>query len=298
MLHPVLEKQVIDVLGFLPSGHDGISILLEHISQFYYQTDENSNCRISDTHTQLIHTNQELARKVKELDQFAYIVSHDLKAPLRNISSIINWIEEDFSSQIPEGMAEHIELIKSRISGMENLIEGILFFSRSNRQSKDEFIQTGLICLEAAELFDPEKKFKLTIQDGMPAFKGQKLQFSQVISNLIGNAMKYSCDNPELEIGYIRLDDCYQFFIQDNGPGIPSVYHQKIFEMFKVIDDHQTKGTGIGLAIVKKIVEGNNGKVWVESEPGRGAKFVFTWPVKPEQNTSHTQHSNKTNHND
>lgn len=281
-LHPILEKQVIETLGFLPAGHDALSVLLDLISNQYKQMDSRSEQGVNFEREELLQANNELSRKVKELDQFAYIVSHDLKAPLRNISSIITWMEEDFEKEIPPAMKEQFNMVKSRITGMENLIEGILSYSRSGRNSKPEWIVPAEVCKEIIEMNVSAKKIAVSIQPNMPAFTGQKTQFIQVMSNLINNAVKHGGENTEITIGVMPLEGCLQFFVKDNGPGIASVHHQRIFEMFQSLHENETKGSGIGLAIVKKIVEGHNGKVWVESQPGHGATFYFTWPLVPE----------------
>ncbi len=281
-LHPILEKQVIETLGFLPAGHDALSILLELISNQYKQMESRSKQGVYFEREELLQANNELSRKVKELDQFAYIVSHDLKAPLRNISSIITWMEEDFEKEIPEAMKEQFRMVKSRITGMENLIEGILSYSRSGRNSKPEWIIPAEVCREIIEMNVSEKRINVNIQPDMPAFMGQKTQFVQVMANLINNAVKHGGENVEITIGVIPLENYLQFFVKDKGPGIAPVHHQRIFEMFQSLHDNETKGSGIGLAIVKKIIEGHNGKVWIDSQPGQGATFYFTWPLIPE----------------
>lgn len=293
-LHPVLEKQVIETLGFIPAGHDALSVLLELISNHYYQIEKSQQQGIHFEKEELLQANQELSRKVKELDQFAYIVSHDLKAPLRNISSIITWMEEDFQDRIPEPMKEHFKMVKSKIAGMENLIEGILSYSRSGRNSKPEWIIPDEVCKEIVEMLGVQKDIKIKVQQQMPAFMGSKTQFMQVLTNLINNAVKHAGENIEIHVGVQTLEGCLQFFVKDNGKGIPAVHHKRIFEMFQSLDETENKGSGIGLAIVKKIVEGQNGKVWVESAPGQGTTFWFTWPCTPSFNNH--QHVKTENH--
>jgi signal transduction histidine kinase len=279
-IHPLLEKQVLETFGFVPEGPHAFNQLLSCISQHYYELDQSSSLQTEKN--ELLAANQELKQKVKELDQFAYIVSHDLKAPLRNISSIMTWIEEDFAGQMPEAMKEQFELIRSRIQAMENLIEGILSYSRSGRCDKPQWIVPNEICKEIIELNVSDPGVSIRIQPNMPAFTGQRTQFMQVMANLITNAIKHGGNNPEIEVGVIPLEGTLQFYVKDNGPGIPPTYHQRIFEIFQTLDDTANKGSGIGLAIVKKIVENNQGKVWVDSVPGQGATFYFTWPVPVE----------------
>lgn len=285
-LHPVLEKQIVDTLGFLPSGHDALSALFELISHQYLQMESKTEPGPHFEKEELIRTNNELSRKVKELDQFAYIVSHDLKAPLRNISSIITWMEEDFEREIPQTLKEQFRMVKSRIISMENLIEGILSYSRSGRNSKPEWIVPAEICQEIIDMNVSGRQIALNIQPNMPAFMGQKTQFMQVMSNLLNNAVKHAGEQAQISVGATPLEGCLQFFVKDNGPGIAPVHHQRIFEMFQSLHENENKGSGIGLAIVKKIIENQNGKVWVDSQPGQGATFYFTWPLITETENS------------
>lgn len=221
----------------------------------------------------------------KELDKFAYIVSHDLKAPLRAISNLTAWIEEDSLDNLSEESKGYFEMIKGRVVRMEALINGILDYSKADRVQNQslEFDVSDLI-LETANFTLPadQSKFELTIKSALPLLTTDKTKFSQVISNLIGNAYKHNKDaKPRIEIECIEHDSEYEFIISDNGYGIEKQYHDKIFVIFQTLEARDKfESTGVGLAITKKIVEDAGGQIWVNSEVGQGAAFHFTWPKK------------------
>lgn len=219
----------------------------------------------------------------KELDKFAYIVSHDLKAPLRAISNLTAWIEEDSADQFTEESRGYFEMIKGRVVRMEALINGILDYSKADRVKSNsiEFDLKDLI-LETANFVLPadQSQYKLNIKSKMPHMKTDKVKFSQLLSNLIGNAFKHNRnENPEIGVECIERDQEFEFIVSDNGYGIEKQYHEKIFVIFQTLEARDKfESTGVGLAISKKIVEDAGGKIWVESELGIGSAFHFTWP--------------------
>jgi len=216
----------------------------------------------------------------KELDQFAYIVSHDLKAPLRAISSLTEWIIEDLGT-VPENVDANLKILKGRVERMDNLINGILNYSRVGKQKivKEKVITKKLVS-EVIENLNITDRFDVSISENMPELLTESLPLQQVFSNFISNAVKYS----DKQKGLIKIEsledkDFITFSVSDNGPGIPEEYFEKVFGIFQTIEARDTReSTGIGLAIVKKIVEEKGGKVWLESEVGLGSKFYFTWP--------------------
>lgn len=219
----------------------------------------------------------------KELDKFAYIVSHDLKAPLRAISNLTAWIEEDSNEQFSEESRGYFEMIKGRVVRMEALINGILDYSKADRVKSNsiEFELEDLV-METANFVLPadQSQYKLNIKSKLPHMKTDKVKFSQLLSNLIGNAYKHNRnEHPEIGVECIEHDQEFEFIISDNGYGIEKQYHEKIFIIFQTLEARDKfESTGVGLAISKKIVEDAGGKIWVESELGVGSKFHFTWP--------------------
>jgi len=222
-----------------------------------------------------------LQRKNEELDQFAHIVSHDLKAPLRGIDNVITWIEEDHSSELPPKISEYIELIKGRLLRAENMIRGILLYARVGKQSLErEYINLNTLLHDVFENLVVRQGLRLEIQENMPEIYSERIPLQQVLANLISNAIKYH-DKPN---GYIKVfvknfSDQYEFFVEDNGPGIAKTYHDKIFVIFQTLQERDSfESTGVGLAIVRKILDDRKQKITVTSEPGKGTTFAFTWP--------------------
>ncbi len=226
---------------------------------------------------------RELERSNKELDQFAYVTSHDLKAPLRAISNLTSWIEEDLGENLQREVKEKMELLKNRVKRMENLINAILEYSRVGRiKGTIEKVNLNLMIRDIIEYISPPKIFEIFIQDNMPSFETEKIRLEQVFANLISNAIKHhNKERGKIEITCKDLDNFYEFTVKDDGPGIAPEYHEKIFEIFQTLQARDKfESTGIGLTLVKKIVEAQGGKVYLISEEGKGSSFIFTWPKR------------------
>ena len=234
---------------------------------------------------QLVQTNDELKRANLELNQFAYVVSHDLKAPLRGISTLASFIEEDleedWTSESKKDITQNIGMLKGRITRMGNLINGILEYSRIGRiEGKKELLDLKKILPETIQLIAPPSNFSIKLPSYLPSLNASKIALQQVFQNLLSNAIKYNDKSKgQIEIESNDLVGFFQFKIKDNGPGIPVQYHQKIFQIFQTLQPRdQVESTGIGLSIVEKIIkEQGNGKIWVEPTRGEGTTFVFTW---------------------
>lgn len=221
-----------------------------------------------------------LKKRNQELDHFAYVTSHDLKAPLRAIANLATWLSEDLEGQISEENQEQLKLMRSRVRRMDGLIQGLLEYSRVGRKNTPEtMVEVKNLIQEAIDLLSPPPEFEIIIEPNMPTFQTSALLLQQVFSNLIGNAVKYHpSDNGKIVISVKEQDDFYEFAVADNGLGIDPQYHERIFTIFQTLQARDTiESTGIGLSIVKKIVEGQGGKIWVESQLGNGATFYFTW---------------------
>jgi signal transduction histidine kinase len=221
---------------------------------------------------------KDLEKKNTELDQFAYVVSHDLKAPLRGMYNIVKWIEEDIN-ELPEQMKKYLSLMKGRIERMESLINGLLEYAKIGRNKKFySKVDVKMLLDEIVELIIP-KEFNVEITK-MPVLVAEKIRMEQVFRNLLDNAVKYYNQKEGLiKVDCRELESFYEFSVTDYGPGIAPEYHKKIFTIFQTLRDRETKeSTGVGLSIVKKIIEEQKGTIKVKSNKGEGASFVFTWP--------------------
>jgi PAS domain S-box-containing protein len=224
---------------------------------------------------------EELESVNQELRDFAYIVSHDLKAPLRSIGSLADWLIQDYTEVIDAEGKELLQLLKARIGRMHGLIEGVLQYSKVGRlQDEKEQVDLNIVVEETIDLLDPPSKFELKVSPNLPTVSYDKVRIQQVFQNLLSNAIKF-LDKPKglLEVIFEEDDSFYSFSIKDNGPGIEGAYFQKIFQIFQTLrskDDYES--TGIGLSIVKRIVELNGGSISVSSEVGIGSTFSFTIP--------------------
>lgn len=235
---------------------------------------------VSDDFNRFENELYELEKANNELDQFAYIVSHDLKAPLRAISNLSTWIEEDLGSNITAEIRQNFETLKSRVTRMENLINGILEYSKAAKASTTEVVDVKELIHEIVQSVNCPENIDIRMEKNFPVVQTEKIKLEQVFSNLISNAIKFNnCVNGIIEIGCTYFEDWCQFYVKDNGPGIDPRFHQKIFMIFQTAHNQEKiESTGIGLSIVKKIVEDCGGKIWIESDTGKGAKFEFVWP--------------------
>lgn len=236
---------------------------------------------------ELMNYNNSLKKINDELNQFAYIVSHDLKAPLRAIASLASFIEEDLEGQLTPEVGEHLNLLKGRVQRMQNLIDGILEFSRVGRTVQTmEFVQVSQVIediIHDATARADGKSIHIIYSHSMPALYCSKVRIIQVFQNLISNAIKHN-NKPycEIKINCIEQAENWEFSITDNGPGIESQFHDKVFNIFQTLSARDNKeNTGVGLSIVKKIIEEEGkGAIWLLSKPGQGASFHFTWSKK------------------
>ena len=216
----------------------------------------------------------------QELEEFASVISHDLKAPLRAIVSLTEWIEEDLEDKLEADTRHNMNLVKSRVHRMENLIDGLLAYSRVGKlKSEPQLVEVAVMLREIIDSVNIPDNSKLEIGSGMPTLVTNRIPLQQVFSNLIGNAIKHSDQEKiEIAISVRELDYFYEFSITDNGKGIDSQYHHKIFDIFKTLQSRDVKeNTGIGLSIVKKAVESQGGKMKLESQIDQGSTFSFTW---------------------
>jgi light-regulated signal transduction histidine kinase (bacteriophytochrome) len=224
---------------------------------------------------------RELRRSNKELQDFAYVTAHDLKAPLRGIGTLADWIVSDYSDRIDYQGKQKLNMLKGRVSRMSSLIDGILHYSEIGRTAKGrEHVDVNTLLPEIVTQLAPPEHIVVTFDKDLPTVVFERVRLLQIFQNLIGNAIKYM-DKPQghIHVGYSSEGRFWRFTVTDNGPGIDEKYFEKIFKMFQTLtrrDDLES--TGIGLAVVKKIVELHGGTVAVKSKVGEGTTFAFTVP--------------------
>jgi signal transduction histidine kinase len=228
----------------------------------------------------------ELENKNAELERFTYTVSHDLKSPLITIRGFLGYLEQDARAGNIERLTNDIERISKAAEKMYLLLDELLELSRIGRlMNEPEEVPFETIVREALSLAAgrlQNGKIKAKIGSNLPQVYGDRVRLVEVVQNLVDNAAKFTKNQPKpkIEIGVRVRDGKPIFYVKDNGIGIDPKYHEKIFGLFDKLDS-SSEGTGVGLALVKRIVEVHGGKIWVESEAGKGATFCFTLLNKP-----------------
>lgn len=232
---------------------------------------DKKNIELQESVVQLESSNNELQR-------FSYVISHDLKAPLRGIANLSQFIKEDFSPKLNESGIKMIDLLHERIGKLEKLIDGVLHYSKiTNSDKKFEIENSKNIAEKAIQILPITDEIEIKFDTAMPELKCESIQLQQVFQNLIDNAIKSNSKGKVLiNIGSIDEGEKWKFYVKDNGEGIPEQSQQKIFEIFQTSGRKNQKNTGVGLAIVKKIVQLHGGDIHVESEKGVGSTFFFT----------------------
>ena len=216
----------------------------------------------------------------KQLDEFVYIVSHDLKAPLRGLASVTSFLEDELGTELKPEVKDLLEMMKSRTVRMQNLIDGILHYSRmANNKTEKESIKLSEVISNIIDLLVIPNHVRIEFPDNLPKLFDERIKLHEVFQNLISNAIKYNNkESASVKVAFEDKGNQYLFSIADNGMGIKSEHFEKIFGVFQTLQSKdKQESTGIGLTIVKKIVEGQGGKVWIESEFGKGSTFFFTW---------------------
>lgn len=234
--------------------------------------------------------NQNLEKEVKartqEIESFVYTVSHDLKAPVVSMQGMASLLIEDWGSKMDEKAMYYINRIIHNSNYMEELITGLLVLSRIGRkQQRTEAADVKTVVEEIIDLNRErflEKKIQVVIQPILPEFRFERLQLTQLFQNLITNAAKFMGDqpSPRIDVGGSDLGEWVEFFVKDNGIGIDPAYHEKIFGLFQRLKEVEVEGTGVGLSIVKKIVDLAGGKIYIESKKGEGTTFFIRFPRK------------------
>jgi signal transduction histidine kinase len=264
------------------TGHTLNQNLQLHIDQLKNE----SSAIVASIKNNKIHI-EKLEKNNKELDQFAYVVAHDLKAPLRGISNLAEWIEEDIKGKVNPETDQNLKMLRSRVSKLENLIQGILIYAKAGKtKSNPEYIDTKPFIEEIIALLHPPKNSIIKFEGTWPTIKTDPIRFHQIVSNLISNSIKYNDkDQIVISLSCVVNGETFSFSITDNGNGIEEEYHEKIFQLFQTLaNNDENSSTGIGLSIVKNIIDELGGKIKVESKLNVGSKFTFELPQKESAN--------------
>jgi light-regulated signal transduction histidine kinase (bacteriophytochrome) len=227
---------------------------------------------------------EELARSNRELNQFASVASHDLQEPLRTVRGFVQLLQKKYSNQLDAEADTFIEFAVDGTKRMETLIKDLLAYARVGSRGKEPVpIDAGAALRQAMDNLSASiQEVGAEVTHGqLPTVKADPSQLPQLFQNLLGNAIKFHGEAPpKIHVDARRDGDCWQFSVRDNGIGIAPKLHDEIFEVFRRLHTQkQYAGTGIGLAICKKIVDRHGGRIWVESQPGQGAIFYFTIPT-------------------
>ncbi len=233
--------------------------------------------------TALAERAEALSRSNQDLDDFAHVASHDLKAPLRAISQLAMFIEEDVGDALPEDSRADLALLRGRVARLDRLLDGLLEYSRVGRkESESRWINTRALLDDVAELYVPAERFRLEVQDDLPAVHAPRTAVEIVFRNLLMNSVKHH----DAEVGTIRVlghaDATHvHFVVEDDGPGIPLNYANKVFQLFQTLHPRdEVEGSGMGLALVRKALESCGGSIELRPGRGRGASFHFRWPIR------------------
>ncbi|HSH03102.1 MAG TPA: ATP-binding protein [Anaerolineae bacterium] len=268
---PVEVPEGIEVLSELTVG---LSFMLDELRDF-----ENKQ----DTYQSAIEERLDELRRVNhELDQFAYIVSHDLKAPARNIGALVDILQEELEGKLDEDTEEYMALLQQRTELMHEMIDGVLAYARAGYASKSiEEVDVGYLVHGIAKMLARPEGIKLEIMEGeWPTLHADTVKLAQVFNNLMENGVKYhDKDEGVVRVRFVEEEDCYQFLVEDDGPGVAEEHFEKIFSLFGQLQSRDKSGSsGVGLTTSKKIVEGVGGEIGVESVVGEGSVFWFKWP--------------------
>ncbi len=267
---------VIDTLKFYEL-ENGQADILELDGLKLVEFIDNQTKEIVEMNKQREKLMEELEHQNQELSEYAHMVSHDLKSPLRSIDTLTSWLKGDYEDQLDDNGKENLRLIRTNVGKMDALITGILEYSTIGKTQIEFYdVNLNVILKDILSIISKPDNFTIKV-DKLPVVQGDKYRLQQLFQNLIDNAIKYNDkEYGEVHIGVEDQEDYWKFSVKDNGKGVDKTYHKKIFETFEKLEN-TADSTGIGLSIVKKIVDLFKGKVWIESEVGKGTTFYFTF---------------------
>ena len=259
---------------WLISGTPNLNIKGEITGSIFIHLDITDRKNLENKQIELL---KDLEIQNQELNDYAHIVSHDLKSPLRNISALLSWTREDFKNQLGEGSLVNIDLMQDKVEKMDHLIENILKYSSIDRSSASiEKVNVQALVEDIIAMIYIPDHIEVTIKNKLPVIDADTTRIQQLFQNIISNAVNYiDKEKGIVEVDVVENPQEYIFSVKDNGIGIPEDQHDRIFQIFNTASDHK-KSTGIGLSIVRKIIDLYHGRVWLESTPQVGTTFNFS----------------------
>lgn len=270
-------------IGAHPLTSGGLTVYFQDITA-RKQAEEALHQSQAELERRVEERTAELVQRNRDLDEFAYAASHDLRAPLRGIRNLADWIAEDAGGVLPPDSAAHLAKLQGRIQRMDDLLTALLAYSRAGRQRHaPERIEVAAILRQAFDLLAPPPSFILTLEEPLPVFEGERSPLETILRNLLGNAIKHhhQPQHGHAYVAAVQQGEWIEFTVSDDGPGIEAAYHERIFQIFQTLAPRdQVEGSGVGLSLVKRLVESRGGAISVQSAPGAGATFRFTWPAQ------------------
>jgi signal transduction histidine kinase len=249
------------------------------------------NAELATTQRALVKEQRRLAAALRELersnaalDEFARAASHDLKAPLRAILDYAELLETEAAPLLPEESRHHLARVGALAAKMRGMVDAVLEYARAGQASESavETADSSAVLREVVDFLEPPRDVAIEIADGLPTFAVARVPFEQVFRNLLANAIRYRREaGAEVRVSATDAADCWHFVVADNGPGIAPWQHERIWQLFQTT--RPKEGSGVGLALVKRLVDVHGGRVWVESEQGAGARFHVLWPKQPKR---------------
>ena len=267
--------KLIPALDAIPTIHD-----LQH----QIKLRKNKEKQLNEQQFLLQRYSDELSRSNQELDHFAYVASHDLKSPLRGIRQLVSFIKEDMEEakiDLPEHIQKHMKQVDTRINRMNKLLDDLLAYSRADNIEGDiEQVDCNHLTQTLFELVNSKPNLKLVLSEPLPTLTTLKTPLTTVFRNLFDNAIKHhDKDQGVIGVKVEEQDNYYLFTVSDDGPGVASDYHETMMTLFKTLKPRdQVEGSGMGLAMIKKIINRFGGSIKIESDVGKGMSFSFQWP--------------------
>lgn len=237
---------------------------------------------------------ERLTKSNEDLERFAYSASHDLRSPLQAINSLSLLIQGDLEEQLHDEGRKHLDMLRQRVKRMEKLLDDILTYAHLEHTLKSrpaETVSVKVMIMEIIDILDPASEVRIKTGDALSKINLPRMPLQQVLRNLIDNSIKHNDKTAcTIDVNVEENQECYIFSVRDDGRGIEPQYYQRIFEMFQTLKPRdRVEGSGMGLALVKKILSYYNCRITVESVPGQGAQFRFDWPKAVSQSAGGTR---------